>query len=287
MPKKSVPAKKSLIVEVEKVVNVANVVSKTDPFADVAALQRKVTDRLQSIGTDLAGKVAEYNAVVNAIALKEAELKSLYEVGNLAEALDTLKNQHETEMLSHQERLSELVEERRRETEEYNYNLKLIRRKSDQDFADELDKNRRAESLRKATLEADWSRREAALKAVEVETKELVAQVDNFPKELEKAVAKAVQDNTKSLNTAHSAEISRVAAEKTHAEQLANSKIESLNLALSEANSRNSYLNVQIDKLRDDVTKVANKAMDAASGKEALAALQASTRETSTKNATR
>jgi hypothetical protein len=89
--------------------------------------------------------------------------------------------------------------DRKREEEEYAYNLKLTRKK-DTDFYEEKKAGLEKELKEKKTVfDQDIANRQAEVVAAEIELKELRAKTAAFPSEIEKAVTLAVKSATEKL----------------------------------------------------------------------------------------
>ncbi|MGA1875645.1 MAG: hypothetical protein ACMUIA_08550 [bacterium] len=130
------------------------------------------------------------------------------------------KKEQESFELAKKDREAQLKKERSREEEEYSYNLQLKRKKErdayeagkaalEKELADKKAVVEKELADKKATMEKDLAERESVIKTKEKELTELRAQVDAFPRQLEKAVKdteKAVMEGLE-IKYKHEAEL--------------------------------------------------------------------------------
>ena len=99
-----------------------------------------------------------------------------------------------------QKELKETTEkQRKREEEEYLYNLKLVRKKETDIYEEKKAKLDKDLAEKKATFNKEISEREAKVLNTETELKELRANTAGFPEELEKAIAVTDKSITEKL----------------------------------------------------------------------------------------
>ena len=118
-----------------------------------------------------------------------------------------------------QKELKETTEkQRKREEEEYMYNLKLVRKKETDLYEEKKAKLEKGLAEKKAAFEKEISEREAKVLENETELKELSTQAANFPKELEKAIAVTEKSITEKLTVQFNFE-KELTANKNEGEQ--------------------------------------------------------------------
>lgn len=171
------------------------------------------------------------------------------------------------------ERNERVKKDRERDQEEYEYLLKLNRKRDEDTYQakkDDLDKQL---TLLKQTQEQEFAEREKAVADQENELNDLRSQVESFPKQMDKAAAEArfaaKKEAEKEAKTWHDLREKEVAGER----ELANLKIQTLTAQVKELEARITGLNVQIEASTTKVQDIAVKAIEGAEGRKALAAL--------------
>lgn len=235
--------------EKQEVIQTADSVSRDGVIRKVNDLIGETGKALTEIAVKLEGETERYNKLKKAIELKEAELRELFDIEKSAftlaalieaqkqqrttfeddmarrkELLDQEINQTKTGWESQKKQYAEDLKEqkeqedkqRRREKEEYEYKFKREKEQKTNALADEiarLDKELRdrKEEFDKQTRakELELQEREQVVSEREKIMNDLQTRVDAFPKELERAVDKAVSNVT-----------ARITAEAAKNEQL-------------------------------------------------------------------
>lgn len=217
-----------------KIVTSAQKNTEGSIFKSISALKLSFNESLEKIQEDL---VNEYNKLIEiqeAIKIEKKNLEDLYGISTNTDSLAAMllaqkegrekfdlemksaKDNHEMEMdktkslwdkqkAEHEASIKEesvsIQKTRKREEEEYDYNL-LQKRKKETD-AYEVKKATQETELKekKATFEREFAEREKAILEKEKEYKVLKQASDNFPKELEKAVQQAKSELEASLKS--------------------------------------------------------------------------------------
>mgnify|MGYP006280303337 CR=1 FL=1 len=197
-------------------------------------LKHEMARTLSDLGEKLASEVDKCNQVQQAIEIKERELAEIFEIDRAAGTLAALieaqhqeRERFEQEMADEKERLTEEIQSvreqwknekaehdiqvkeqdaidakrRQREKEEYRYAFEREQQLARDRFEDEQAKllaekvqiQNEMKALREQT-EKDLGERERQIAEREKEFESLQAQVQEFPKRLEAAVATAVKD---------------------------------------------------------------------------------------------
>ena len=262
-----------------------NDVSVDDIVKDLGYLQLDTQKKLADLSTALVNRFTMLRNVGAAIGLEEARLKDLHQIEAQAITLDELKSQEEQLRQEHerarQERDRQYQEEQTerekrwaREEDEHTYVRTLTEKKARDMFQADMDANKRVEINRKESLEKSWFDREANLKARETELAEAKAVVATFPEKLKGEVSKAEAILTNILKRDYEHKVAL--AEKTmEGERALNSaRVASLDGQIKSKDAQIAELQVQLTSARADAKSVAEKALDATSGKEVTRALQ-------------
>ncbi|MEM5790159.1 MAG: hypothetical protein AAGU11_22810 [Syntrophobacteraceae bacterium] len=222
--------------EKQEVVQIADTVSTHGVIGKVNELIGETSKALTEIAGKLEGETERYNKLKRAIEIKEGELRELFEIEKSAFALAALieaqKQQRisfEDEMARRKESIDQEIshvkagwesqkkqyaeelkdqkeqEEKRRRREKEEYEYKLAREKEQKinalnDEIAKLDKELRGKKeefdKQTKTKEIELKEREQTVGEREKVMNELQTRVDAFPKELERAVDKAVNEVT-------------------------------------------------------------------------------------------
>ena len=278
----------------------------------VGTLAGRVQAALQDIETSLEEKVQELATVDESLNFKKEELQEVFGIETKAETLAALleaqaerKETFEKEMTEKKQafdeeqarlrkawleekqehqRLAALEaqrdqERRERETEEAAYNFSRQEREKLDALSDQLSQQRKAfveqmdnENKLLAERAEDVAKRELAVNELE----EKVVQLETrLVTDVEAAVEKAKKGAQTSKAIAESALRKDYDAQIT----VLNGKLESAQDQLSAAQSRVVSLESDLAAARAEVNQVALRALDAQSGKAALAAVQEATRD--------
>ena len=227
--------------EKQEVVQTADTVSTHGVIRKVNELIGETSMALTEIAVKLEGETERYLKLKKAIEIKETELRELFEIEKSAFALAALLEAQKQQKISFDEEMArrkELLEQeihqvraawesqkkqyaedlkdqkeqeekrRRREKEEYEYKFNREKEQKINALTDaiaQLDKELRdkKEGFDKQTKakEIELREREQAVGEREKVMKDLQTRVDAFPKELERAVDKAVNETTMKLTS--------------------------------------------------------------------------------------
>jgi hypothetical protein len=238
---------------------------------------------------DLSGKLVEQLQVLRnveqAIQLKRDELKQLYDIESAAIELDDLEAQIEGRREAWREeqakKAREFAEQQadrakqwERAEEEYDYNIAQEHKKAEDAFGGQLAERNKANKDKQEVLEKSWAEREAELKKREKEVEDLRTQVANHPEVVKKEVNAAVAVATNSVKKEYETKIVLAAKDSETAAKLAAQEVASLKLALEKANAQAAEVKAQLDQAHRDVKEISAKALESASGRSAMEALQ-------------
>ncbi|MEA1936220.1 MAG: hypothetical protein U9M96_05340 [Thermodesulfobacteriota bacterium] len=291
----------------KEVIEVASSLSSEGVVKGISSLKLDMSKMLTQISDKLEDEVNRLNGIQKAIAIKEDELKELYEIEKsaatlaaLIEAQNQKRQEYESEMAVMKEELMQEIENTRAEwekeeekyemeikeqnaaekkkreweKEEFQYTFKREQQLLKDEFEDEKEKLEREIQLKREQMEKELAEREKAISEEEGELNELRKNVSAFPKELETAVTRAVKETTE-----------RITAEAKNKEQLLSkefegergvftTRIESLEKTVKEQSEQIAKLSGQLEKSYQKVEDIAVKAIEGSSGLQPLANLQ-------------
>lgn len=230
-------------------------------IGQISSLKLNLNSTLDRIEDDLASEYQKLLKIREAIAIEDQRLKDFYQINAGADSLAAIlaaqkekKEEFEREMVfkrsdfeeqmksekANRDKETKLWEEKRkeaeeslkkqrsREEEEYFYNLKLARKK-DQDQYDQKKAALEKElAQKKESFEAEINAREQSVSAAEKELADLRVKAENFPSELEKAVQSAIKNTSAQLEKDHKFEKQLLLKDHEGEIKLKSQQIESL-----------------------------------------------------------
>ncbi len=238
---------------------------------------------------DLSGKLVEQlqllRNVEDAIALKREELKQLYDIEAAEIELDDLKAEIDAQREAWDEEqarklreFAEMQSERNKQwvraEEEYQYRLVQEHKKAEDAFKARMEEQEKANRNRQETLEKGWAEREGNLKRQEKEVEDLRVQVANHPELVRKAENAAVAVATNSVKKEYETKIVLATKDAETSQRLAAQEVASLKQAYEKAQAQITDIKTQLDQSHRDVMEIYAKALESASGRSAMEALQ-------------
>ena len=285
----------------KEVRGLADDLSVTEVAGSIDGLKSEIASSLSQIAAKMEEAVGKYITIKEAISDREKELEDLFGIEQSAYSLAALletqklkKNQFEQEMAQRREELEEEIERakarrdkeqaeytaamkeqkeqdqklRKREQEEYEYNLKRERELKTNVLLDEIASLERELAEKRQAFEKETATREEGLKARETDVaaaeKELVAlqvKVDNFPRELDEAVKKAVKETSDRLTAAAEAQAKLQAKTFDGEKNVLTTRIQALEQLAGEQKKQIEQLSAQLEKAYGKVQDIAVKAV--------------------------
>ncbi len=259
----------------------------------ITTLGLEVSKSLSELSSKLATENNLLISMREAVLLEKREIEKLHKIDICATALDQLiggyeekQSALETEITSKRvewEREKEkraqeqkefddnLKKQRQREKEEYEYQ-KNSERKKDQDVYDEVSHvQERKNKEKQETLEKSWAAREATLKEKEDELNRLRTETAAFPERIRLETEKGIADAVKAIASGHQQEILVLRKDAEAEKRLAEIKIKSLEEAVARQSKEMENIGMRLDEAKRQVQDIAVKAIEGASGANALA----------------
>jgi hypothetical protein len=251
----------------------------------IAATQVEVQKSLAGLSAKLVEELETLRNVEQAIGLKREELKQLYDIESAAVDLDELyakidsqREAWEEEQARKQREFAEMQSERNKQwgraEEEYQYRLVQEHKKQDDAFKGKLEEQEKANRNKQEALDKSWTEREAELKKRETELQELRAKVDGIPEMVKKAENAAQAVATNSVKKEYETKMVLNQKDMDTAQKLAAQEVASLKAALEKATGQIADLKGQLEQAHHDVKEISAKALESASGRSAMEALQ-------------
>lgn len=267
----------------------------------------KVTQSLTKAGLDITktlngvrelfeSEISALDTITEAIEAKKEELEELFDKETVASSLrdlvlrneafisDTEKNREEArqawmkEQVDHtaqvKERDEQLAKERSREEDEYEYNKSLKRKKDEESWREVVAERQRERRETEEALEKTWKEREENLKKAEAAVAENKEKLDNFDQLVDAAVQKDVAIITNKIKGDFDNQMKLKELQFESDKRLLEHDNKVLKSLVSSKDAEIEKLRAALDKKDSEVKEVAVAAMEAQSGKAALAAVQ-------------
>jgi len=251
----------------------------------LAATQVELQKSLASLSGKLTEQLQVLSNVEEAIGLKQEELKELYGLEEKVIELDELEaeiatrrkawdEEQATKKREFAEEQSERNKQRVRGEEEYQYRLSQDHKKQKDSFEALLGQQEKENRDKLEKLEKDWAEREADLKKRETELADLREKVANMPEVVKKEVNGAVAVATNSVKKEYDTKIQLAAKDSETNQKLATQEITSHQTSITKLQAQIDDLKAQLEQAHRDVKEISAKALDSASDRSAMAALQ-------------
>lgn len=262
----------------------------------VTAAGLSVQKSLAEVSAELQAKLVELSNVEEAIAIRTAELEELHGKEVVGAALDQLLVKFETQkadlnkqivearvLWEQEQRLhGQAVAERdandakshQRNEDAYQYATTQKHKAVEDAWTDEQRRKHISEEERAAQLMKSWLDRETALKARETELVELKAKVDAFPADLKKAEDRTAAIVGSTMKKDHQHELALLQRDAASDKALLTAQVTTAQAQAVAAQATIADLQTKLAAAYDKNSEIASKALDAASGRQALLEVQ-------------
>ena len=247
---------------------------------------------LAEISGKLVFEVERLTSIREAVALQTKELERLHKIDIAATAIDHLvldyqsqKHTLEVEISTQREAWSaeelqrareqkeyeeNLKKQRQREVEDYEYKKALERKKAQDKYEEETRVLEKKNKEKQEEIEKSWKQRETALREKEEEGARLRKEVDEFPARLKMEVDGAVSNAVKSAEQRFEQERILLKKESESERRLAELQIQGLQDQLARQSAEIEKQRAQVEDAKRQVQDIAIKAIEGASGAQAL-----------------
>jgi hypothetical protein len=237
-------------------------------------------------------EVERLNSVREAVAVHTKELERLHKIDIAATAIDHLvqdydsqKQKLEAEISAQREAWSaeelqrareqkeyddNLKKQRQREVEDYEYKKTLERKKAQDKYEEEMRLLEKKNKEKQDDLEKSWKQRETGLREKEEEWTRLRKEADEFPARLKSETDLAASNALKSAEQRFEQERILLNKESESEKRLAEMQIKALQDTIARQAADIDKLQAQVEEGKHQVQDIALKAIEGASGAQAL-----------------
>jgi hypothetical protein len=276
--------------EIRNATNEVTVEKAVKNLTDVGLTLQKT---LAGVSEQFANTVKELEETREAVKLEKAELERLYKIDiakasieTLVAEYDTKQKELETTFLARREeldqqlaalkkRITELDEEERqertREEAEYAYQLGQQRRQAEDAWKEQMRVQQAQERDRADAFNKNMKERETVMAAKEQEFAALKKTVDEMPSVIAKAEKTVEAITTNRLTKDFNHQIEMIKKDAEVALKVSSNEIASLTKTINEQQKLIDSLRTQIDAANMRAETIASKALESASGQQALA----------------
>ncbi len=251
----------------------------------IATTQVEVQNSLAELSARLIEQLQVLDNVKKTITLKREELQQLRDIeandttlDDLKSLIATTKQQWEEDKSKQQREFNEQRADRQRnwtrEEAEYKYTKEQERKRQEEEFGLKMARMERDLQEKRETLEKDWAMREMELKKREQELVDLRTKVSEIPDLIKKEANAAVAIATNSVKKEYETKALLASKDAETAQKLAAQEVNSFQASITKLNAQVEDLKVQLEAARRDVKDISAKALDSASGRSAMEALQ-------------
>ena len=259
---------------------------------NLSNLGLEISKALAEISGKLVSEVERLTSIREAVALQTKELERLHKIDIAATAIDHLvldyqsqKQTLEAEIFAQRESWSaeelqrsreqkeyeeNLKKQRQREVEDYEYKKVLERKKAQDKYEEETRVLEKKNKEKQEEIEKSWKQRETALREKEDEGARLRKEVDEFPARLKMEVDVTVSNAVKSAEQRFEQERILLKKESESERRLAELQIQALQDQLARQSAEIEKQRAQVEDAKRQVQDIAIKAIEGASGAQAL-----------------
>lgn len=283
----------------ESIRKVASELTAESALASIAEVQASLGKTLASVGEKLQAKLQELANVNRAVELEKEELSRIHDVGIIAQSIEEAQAVFEARkaelgklsaaaLLDYDEKVAEarrkydlerdeIEQHRKRDVEQYSYDLGQEQKKRRESFDEEIRLLRNAERDRSEVLAKDWAVREGILGKAESEIVELRIKVNEFPAVLKGEVDKQVGIVGNTVKRDYEHRISLLQKDAEAEKKVADMTNRSLQEQVSKLSTELASAYARLTAADEKVAKIAEKALESASGQRALSEIQSFT----------
>ena len=277
--------KKTVKKQSEKILDAVSTFKPQTVIEEIGALQNSLQNTLAGLSAQISIKLEQMKNVEEAIAIKESELKELYEINAEAISLEEMREKCLKEesdwnkrAVDRQNQWNEDAKDRlkkwNREEEDYLYSMEQKKKRFSEEHNVEVLTNRRLEKTRQEDLEKQWSTRESEIASREKEFSDLKTQVTGFDERLKADIARAEAIAVNRIKKEHEHEVSMLKKDIESERILNVAKNSALDDVINNLQSQIEDLNKQLVIARTDAKEITSAALQSASGRQAMEALQ-------------
>jgi hypothetical protein len=276
--------------EVRQAVEAASVESVV---LQTSNLSVEISKALSDVSAKLVSEVEHLMQLREAVALESKELERLHKLDVAATALDHLVEEHrlqkekldaeiasqraawteekQAQLRDQKEAEESLKKQRQRENDEYEYKKGLERKKAQDKYEEEIRLQEKKNSEKQEALEKSWLDREATLKGKEDELSRYKQEVEQVPARLKEERERAQTEASAVTRQTFEQQIVLLKKDSEAEKKVADLRIQSLEQVMARQAQQIELLSKQLDEAKRQVQDIALKAIEGASGANALA----------------
>ena len=258
----------------------------------ISGMGLEISKSLSELSGKLIVEVEKLTTTREAVALEQKELERLHKIDIVATSLDNMlqdyqseKDKLESEIASQRTAWEEeevtrardqkdfednLKKQRQREAEEFEYKKALERKKAQDKYDEEIRLLEKKDKEKQEALDKSWQQRETILKEREVEWAQLKKEVDDFPTRLKKEVDAAIAAALKNAEQRFEQQMTLLKKDIDAEKRISELQIQALKDAGERQAAEMAKLQTQIEEAKKQVQDIAVKAIEGASGAQAL-----------------
>lgn len=258
----------------------------------ISGMGLEISKSLSELSGKLVAEVEKLTTIREAVALEQKELERLHKIDIVATSLDNMlqdyqseKDKLESEIASQRAAWEEeevtqtrdqkdfednLKKQRQREAEEFEYKKALERKKAQDKYDEEIRLLEKKDKEKQEALEKSWQQRETILKEREVEWAQLKKEAEDFPTRLKKEVDAAVAAALKNAEQRFEQQMTLLKKDSDSEKRIAELQIHALKDAVERQAAEMAKLQTQLEEAKKQVQDIAVKAIEGASGAQAL-----------------
>jgi hypothetical protein len=260
---------------------------------EISALGLSVSKALPDRSARLVAEVEQLATLREAVAIEQRELQRLHRIDVVATSLEQMIQDHETQKRTLEAEITSaraeweaettareraereyeegLKKQRQREAEDFEYRKALERKKAQDKYDEDVRLRDRQTREKQEALEKGWQEREAALKAREDDLSQLRAQAELFPKRLAEETARAAAESTREAERQFEQRILVATKDAEADKRVAELRVKTLEETVARQAEQLAALQKQLEEAKQQVQEIAVKAIEGASGAQALA----------------
>ena len=258
----------------------------------LSGLNLEITRSLADVSGKLVSEVDRLAKLREASAIETRELERLHKIDIAATAVDQLvesyraqKEQLESEITSQRAAWNEeeavrtreqkeadetQKRQRQREADDFEYKKAMERKKAQDKYDEDARVLEKKNKEKQEALDKSWHERESALKTREDELLRLKKEADTFPARLKEATDQTVAQATSALDLGFQNKLALLKKDADSDARLAEQKVKALEENLARQALQLQSLTSQLDEAKKQVQNIAIKAIEGASGANAL-----------------
>jgi actin-related protein len=258
----------------EKILDVVSALKPQTVIEEIGTLQNTLQGTLAGLSAQISIKLEQMRNVEDAIVLKQSELNDLYGIEAEALSLEEMNKQCLIRQTQWEDDNEERSKRWQREEEEHSYDISQKKKRSQEEYNIEITTRRRSEVIRQEDLEKQWKTREEAISTQEKEFLNLQTQVAGFDDRLKADVSKAEAIAVNRVKKDYEHEILILKKDIDSERVLNATKVSALDDTINNLQMQIVDLHKQLAQSRTDAKEITSAALQSASGRQAMEALQ-------------